>query len=129
MSAATGAAAAPLFGIASRPMLIATDVLEAALAGVLQTLQRQSADIAELRALVAESVPRAEAMATQGALQDRVSALERRVAELESATMVSIPGDACVSDELPGKRSAAHGHPSALHPPSDPRVPSRSAPS
>ena len=75
-------------------MLISTEVLESALAGVLQSLQRQAVDIAELRSLVADSVPRAEVIAAQGALHERIKHLEHRVAELEATTTVAIPGDA-----------------------------------
>ena len=79
---------------ARTPMLISTDILETALAGILQTLQRQSLDIAELKTRLAESVPRADVIASHGVLLDRIQALERRVGELDAATVVSIPGDA-----------------------------------
>ena len=76
------------------PMLISTDILETALAGILQTLQRQSIDIAELRSQLADSIPRNDVIAAQNSLHDRIALLEQRVKELESTTTVVIPGDA-----------------------------------
>jgi hypothetical protein len=76
------------------PGLIGTDVLETALSGILQTLQRQAADISDLKARLDDSVPRTEVATAHRLLHERVAILQARIDELEAATTVTVPGEA-----------------------------------
>jgi hypothetical protein len=71
--------------------LITTDGLEGALREILETVQRQSIEIANLRAEVGQHATRGEVAELSRALGARLGALEGRVERLEEETCLSIP--------------------------------------
>lgn len=73
--------------------LIATDRLDAALTEILHQLQRQAAEINNLRGDISERVTRTELQSFERAVGDRMASLERRIEQLEAETALDIPLD------------------------------------
>lgn len=71
--------------------LIATDGLEGALREILETVQRQTVEISNLRAEVGQHATRGEVAELSRSLGARLASLEGRLERLEEETSLSIP--------------------------------------
>jgi hypothetical protein len=78
-------------------------------AEILGTLQRQAADIANLRSEVAQCGTRADLAALERGVASRLAALDRRLDALEADTAVELPVEALEALLGTGTAAAARG--------------------
>lgn len=83
-----------------RGSLIATDALEAALVGLIKTVQRQQRDIEQLKRELGEAKALSSAVGERPTVAERLQSMEAEIAALRKETSVSVPSPAAADSRF-----------------------------